>query len=366
MYTQCPDCQSVYRIGAEQLRAAQGRVRCGRCDTVFDALDHPAPTTAEPTPAARSPGTGSDATDAPTPFAEPPAGSGATPEMERGDAETGEERGAEPEWASFSEAHIETLLRTEERDPAQVPEPYARLDDLNLGTLRDGEESAPPAPTEPEPDFGPDFKTEFEPEPEPEPAKAPGVQRAPEPAESDADEPLAPVAAEDALPLQLEQRPARGRTGATLGWGLLALLLVAALGAQYAHFHPQQLAKRPGWRPYLEHLCALTGCQLPTRRDLTALELADHTVQSHPRQAGALLITATLRNRAAFAQPYPVVEVRMSDLQQRLVAARRFRPEEYLAGARPGGEFPAAAEAHLLLEVVDPGPEAVSFQFNFY
>ena len=38
MYTQCPQCQTLYRVTAELLRAARGQVQCGRCAEVFDAL----------------------------------------------------------------------------------------------------------------------------------------------------------------------------------------------------------------------------------------------------------------------------------------------------------------------------------------
>ncbi len=38
MYTCCPSCHAWFRVSAEQLRAAQGRARCGQCDAVFDAL----------------------------------------------------------------------------------------------------------------------------------------------------------------------------------------------------------------------------------------------------------------------------------------------------------------------------------------
>lgn len=38
MYTQCPHCATRYRISAEQLRAAGGRVRCTQCERAFDAL----------------------------------------------------------------------------------------------------------------------------------------------------------------------------------------------------------------------------------------------------------------------------------------------------------------------------------------
>jgi len=40
MYTECPHCQSVFRLTVPVLRKAHGRVRCGSCAEVFDALDH--------------------------------------------------------------------------------------------------------------------------------------------------------------------------------------------------------------------------------------------------------------------------------------------------------------------------------------
>ena len=39
MFTRCPSCQTVFRVRPELLRVAHGQVRCGRCDTVFNALD---------------------------------------------------------------------------------------------------------------------------------------------------------------------------------------------------------------------------------------------------------------------------------------------------------------------------------------
>ena len=38
MYTQCPQCETVFRLSADALSAAGGQVRCGRCSEVFDAL----------------------------------------------------------------------------------------------------------------------------------------------------------------------------------------------------------------------------------------------------------------------------------------------------------------------------------------
>ena len=38
MYTQCPKCETVFKMSAEVLRTAGGQVRCGQCGEVFNAL----------------------------------------------------------------------------------------------------------------------------------------------------------------------------------------------------------------------------------------------------------------------------------------------------------------------------------------
>jgi predicted Zn finger-like uncharacterized protein len=50
MYTQCPDCQTRFRVTAAALRAAHGTVRCGRCGGAFDAL----PRLSDAVPSARA------------------------------------------------------------------------------------------------------------------------------------------------------------------------------------------------------------------------------------------------------------------------------------------------------------------------
>ncbi len=37
MLTRCPECTTRFRVHEEQLQVAEGRVRCGRCDCLFDA-----------------------------------------------------------------------------------------------------------------------------------------------------------------------------------------------------------------------------------------------------------------------------------------------------------------------------------------
>ncbi|KWR75700.1 DUF3426 domain-containing protein [Cupriavidus sp. IDO] len=40
LVTRCPACRTAFRLVADQLRLRQGLVRCGHCDTVFDAREH--------------------------------------------------------------------------------------------------------------------------------------------------------------------------------------------------------------------------------------------------------------------------------------------------------------------------------------
>lgn len=57
MYTLCPQCQTVFRVTAAQLKARDGQVRCGRCQHVFRADQHlierPAESAAKPKSAPR-------------------------------------------------------------------------------------------------------------------------------------------------------------------------------------------------------------------------------------------------------------------------------------------------------------------------
>ena len=39
MYTQCPECGTAFRVTAEVLKKAAGKVRCGGCGSAFNALD---------------------------------------------------------------------------------------------------------------------------------------------------------------------------------------------------------------------------------------------------------------------------------------------------------------------------------------
>ncbi len=146
------------------------------------------------------------------------------------------------------------------------------------------------------------------------------------------------------------------------GSTLLALLLAAQLGWA----ERDALMVDGATRPWLVALCRGLHCRLPLVQDLAALKLTSRDIRPHPSVPGALIISATLRNDAPFAQPFPVVDVSLSDLDENRVAMRRFRPSDYIrdAAVRARGLAPGASAA-LVFEVEDPGKNAVAFEFGF-
>jgi predicted Zn finger-like uncharacterized protein len=146
------------------------------------------------------------------------------------------------------------------------------------------------------------------------------------------------------------------------GIGLLVLLF----GFQWLFFNRAELAADNGWRPALERFCSILQCDLPLQTDVSRIELLNRDVRKHPLVENALLVNATLINHAGFTQTYPVFSIGFSDLSGRLVAARRFGPGEYLGeGADIAAGMAADTPVHVVLEIQDPGKDAVSFQFEF-
>ena len=196
---------------------------------------------------------------------------------------------------------------------------------------------------------------------------ADGAQVLPVPAAAAAEEilpDLGIIAAEPrALPAGAETRPAP--LWQTSLWAALNILLILVLVGQYVYYNRQQLAQYPELRPWLAQACASIGCDIPLQRDVKRIALTERLVESHPSRANALLIDATLVNQADFTQPFPLLELRFSDLNNQLIAGRRFHPDEYLQPATPWQAGMAPHQpVHITLEIVDPGKDAVSFQFD--
>jgi predicted Zn finger-like uncharacterized protein len=153
---------------------------------------------------------------------------------------------------------------------------------------------------------------------------------------------------------------------ADIGSGVVVGLMVLLLGLQWAYFNRDRLAAENGWRSKMERFCEVVHCELPMRVDLARIGIVERDVRKHPVAEGALLINVAFENQAEFIQPYPLFEVSFTDKAGSPVAMRRFSSAEYLGeGVDTELGMPTQSPVQVVLEVLDPGPEAVSFQFGF-
>jgi len=156
-------------------------------------------------------------------------------------------------------------------------------------------------------------------------------------------------------------------TWATVAWSLGILLLTLALVLEYAWFNRNQLVSVAQLKPLMTKICELTDCESIALRDPEKIEMLTRNVFSHPNVKKALMVSVTMVNHASYAQPYPDVQIDFSDVRGDLVAARRFKPEEYLQlEAEEIRPLEPETPTTIALEIKDPGKQAMTYQFGFY
>jgi hypothetical protein len=167
-------------------------------------------------------------------------------------------------------------------------------------------------------------------------------------------------------PLQLDWQKPKPRRGRHMLWLLLVLVALGALAGQYVWYHFEELARQDQYRPLFQEVCPVVGCKVPSRVDIKLLKSSNLVVRSHPEFQGALVVDAIIYNRASFAQPFPLLELRFADANGQLIASRRFKPAEYLSGELAGKEeMPPQTPIHIALDILDPGTKAVNYSLNF-
>jgi predicted Zn finger-like uncharacterized protein len=394
MFTQCPECKALFQVSDAQLAAAHGDVRCGQCLTVFSAPAHERADLLEkylvkdPRGAAET-GAGFEPAwpdDRPLFEQAPPPAPPAAPADASADISGAEAAAATPALtedslprdavididlaeipqASAAPAGAEPEAERPSRSEQQI---HAELSRIWRAVQVEPATETPGVTAEAVADVMADVVPENR-APEPPPA-APASSAAP-PSRANLDEtnpaPVAEAAPAHALPAFIleeiqAERASRARR-ARLPWLLGSLLLLLLLGAQGVYLARDPLAQDPRLRPYLAEACALLGCTLAPAYDVERIRVISLDVRSHPRQAGGLVASTAIVNQADFAQPFPLLTLTFSNMSGSRLAQRRFLPEEYLpahvdraAGLAPGRPLT------LELELLDPGEQAVNFEF---
>ncbi|MFZ2854875.1 MAG: DUF3426 domain-containing protein [Rhodocyclaceae bacterium] len=281
MKTCCPSCQTTFRISPEQLKARAGKVRCGKCQVVFNALDslleEAAHTTvpleiASPTALVKTPCPPATVVttefDIPVDAADTPEATSQTP--------------AEPMSETAAQALAKTSGLIVPRETTEIPG-YSKW--------------------------------------------AEGVMSS------------------SALPSQ-----GKASNGPFV---LVALLLMLALAGQLVfHFRSELAVAAPSMRPVLQALSETLGADIPLPHHVELISIETSDLQADPAHSKLLVLQATLRNRAAYEQAYPLLELSLTDTLDNAIARRVFQPAEYLPPQNPPDQaFPANADIAVRLWV---------------
>jgi predicted Zn finger-like uncharacterized protein len=149
-------------------------------------------------------------------------------------------------------------------------------------------------------------------------------------------------------------------------WSIGILLLITSLFAEYIWFNRHQLSQIPQLQVWIEKLCQQVNCNNILVRDASKIELITRNIYSHPNENNALMINITMKNNADFAQPYPIMQIDFSDIRGGTVAARRFLPTEYLQiTSKQLRLLQPDASTSFTMEVQDPGKQAKTYEFIF-
>lgn len=113
--------------------------------------------------------------------------------------------------------------------------------------------------------------------------------------------------------------------------GVGVVTAIIALGIQVMWYQFERWSHKPELRFIYEVICEVTACQLPAMRSLSEIVINKLVVQPSSLLEGVLIVDALILNKASYAQPFPVIELRCDGVNGDFSGARQFEPEEYLA-----------------------------------
>ena len=346
MRTRCQHCATVFRISAEQLRARNGMVRCGQCQAVFNAFDgliDEAPPPVAAVPAVAPP--------RPADVLAPPAQAAETaspqlllemPQVPQPASEQIAETSNTAEMVSpFKDAPVQIDIALD-TTAAEI--------DLALDSVSDVDLASASAELQPNPDETTEESLRA--------AREAGIAAVRELSDvSDYNRWAAgTLGGNPSTELMIEGRRPLWPFIAALT--LLAVVLVAQLAV---HFRGDLVQRMPG----LADTYAAFGVEIPLARqvDLVTIETSD--LQSDNARA-LLVLQATLKNRAPYAQEWPLLELTLTDANDAVVSRRVLKSADYLPVKSDPLAFAASSEIGLKLWLESKFPAAGYRLYVFY
>jgi len=428
LLTWCPHCSANFRVSDAQLQAAHGKVRCGACMKIFNAQEHlmsedPTPTSQTTSRTTKAPVTTKPSNVKPASTRKSPSSikaidndfgsdSFSTDEVDNLDdlTEALSKAGDDiDDGLVFQDApdedmeddnylgNLESELSDSFRDLEQLSEAkkFEFEDDGEEASspideswaeqmLRELENPATQLSSPPEGSPVTANPTLNSPDSKPAPAAIKGFGgSAAQPAKAPPNKPASPHPLETTLRAErdnpyhsLRAEPITVKTTMseesginwlkTLLWTIATIALLVFLALQLAWFQFDKLARYDELRPLYARACEVLDCKLPPLHDIEKIKSQNLVVRSHPLVSKALIIDAIAINQATYEQPFPDISLNFSDINNNIVAQRRFTPKEYLSGEAKGlTVMPPKVPVHIALEILDPGKKAVNYTLDF-
>jgi predicted Zn finger-like uncharacterized protein len=340
--TQCPSCQTRFKVNDKQLSAANGLVRCGRCSHVFNATEHFVSPEVITPPSNPAPAAISQPVATPAPSNPPPAPLAADPmddfELELPDFDP-QTAASESPADSFSLDIVapDITPETTTADTSSEAEEFQRA----LAEALKTRNSTPPATA------AYDIALDANEEAQDLPDVFGKQRRTAEIAERE--EATAPTASPEAIFTRPHPHPPVEQTASefpedatdqeakphkpllTVIMALLAVIGGILLAGQLVYFNRTRIAAEvPEARPALEAFCGIVGCKVPWPSDIGQVRTEWSELAFVPEHANLIQLSATLKNHAAFAQSYPMLEVSLKDADDQVLIRKVFSPKEYL------------------------------------
>ena len=315
MYTQCTHCKAIFRVNMREVTVAKGKLRCGECKGVFDASSNLSTTMPE----------------------------SYSKNKERDDiAKKKREKKAGDGISTLSVDLIpdEDFIVTNDPSELAINTPKKK-DDSSL--FVDGWDLSPDEPVSKSASSAAPAAAKLKSKTE---SIAETVKKAPAPEIASAPEKKPPTASEPVEHIQ--QAPPTRKLGNNYNKWLIitAISLAILLLAQVLYNNRHLFTNTP-------------------RHEPEKVVMLNHNVFVHPNEKEALLISASMENTAEQPQPYPVLEMVLTDAQSSIVSLRRFLPQEYIENYNSAMLLPVKKPVNFKLKIKDPGKKATRFQFDF-
>lgn len=149
-------------------------------------------------------------------------------------------------------------------------------------------------------------------------------------------------------------------------WFIGILLLIVTGIAQGVYYHRYQLIDKPRFQQQVLTLCELVPCAESGFSSISQIKLLERNVFTHPVTSDALMVSGSFVNQAPFAQKFPDMLVSLFDIRGDLIANRVFEPAEYLQNNKNIATLEPNKPVQFRLEIIDPGTDALTYEFEFF